>query len=407
MAGVTVKPDAIQDAARKLRVLHVSPYYAPAWGYGGIVESVSQLARHLALAGAEVRVLTTDANGSRRLSEREMINESPIEETCYCARRLAKSFAPSMLTRLPAMVRWADIVHLHAVYSFPTLPTLACARILNRPLAWTPRGALQRWQGSRRVALKTVWDRVAAAVSPSRMTLHLTSEQEARECAGYFPNAARIVVGNGVQIPERVARSQAADKLRVGFIGRLDPKKGIENLLEACAIIAERKTISLSLAIAGSGAPAYEQKLSRRVADLAQSCDVTMSAEVRGDAKEAWFAARDLVVVPSFTENFGNVVAEALVREVPVIASRGTPWQGLDEHGCGLWVANDPESLAAAIERIASMPLAEMGARGRAWMLEQYSWERCAHDMIVCYEEILRPAGRAAAQVAGSVRSAL
>lgn len=114
-----------------------------------------------------------------------------------------------------------------------------------------------------------------------------------------------------------------------------------------------------------------------------------MSGEVRGNEKERWFANQDVVVVPSYTENFANVIAEALARAVPVIASRGTPWAGLEAHGCGLWVANDAASLAAALERIAGMPLALMGARGRDWMIDRYSWERSARDMMRCYEELL------------------
>jgi len=377
---------------RALRVLHVTPYYAPAWCYGGIVEAVFQLTRHLAGAGACIRVLTTDAEGEhRRLppQSRAQYSGTPGVEAIYCPRRAAKSVAPAMLARLPAMVRWADIVHLHAVYSFPTFPTLAYARMLDRPVVWTPRGALQRWKGSRRVALKSLWEKISEGIAPRRLALHLTSEDEARECADRFPSAARIIVPNGVEIPERAARLESVDKIRIGFIGRLDPKKGIENLLDACVLLAERQSLAFSLAIAGSGAPAYERKLSERVAALSARIDILMSGEVRGDAKERWFASRDVVVVPSYTENFANVIAEALAREAPVIASHGTPWAELETHGCGLWVANDAASIAAALERIAVMPRAAMGARGRAWMIDQFSWERCARDMMRCYDDLL------------------
>ncbi|HUY27881.1 MAG TPA: glycosyltransferase [Candidatus Binataceae bacterium] len=377
---------------RALRVLHVTPHYAPAWSYGGLVEAVFHLTRHLACAGACVRVLTTDANGEhRRLPPRARAQYSGAfgVEAIYCARRAAKSVAPAMLARLPAMVRWADLVHLHAAYSFPSIPTLAAARLAGRPVVWTPHGALQRWPGSRRVKLKSLWEKISGAIAPRRWTLHLTSRDEARECADRFPNAARIIVPNGVEIPERAVRLESADRLRIGFIGRLDPKKGIENLLEACVLLAERGRISFSLAIAGSGAPAYERRLSVRVAALSARIDVLMSGDVRDDAKERWFADRDVIVAPSFTENFGIVIAEALAREVPVIASHGTPWAELETHGCGLWVANDAASLAAALERIAVMPRAAMGARGRAWMIDKFSWERCARDMMRCYRDLL------------------
>lgn len=372
-----------------LRVLQVTPYYAPAWGYGGVVEAVFQLSRHLAYAGVAVRVLTTDANGQhQRLTRKacEAYTSGTAVETIYCRRRAGDSTAPSMLARLPGLIRWADLVHLHAVYSFPTIPTLAYARILGRPVVWTPRGALQRWQGSRRVALKSVWEKICDAIASRRTTLHLTSDREASESSDRFPAAARIIVPNGVEIPKRIERAESVGKLRIGFIGRIDPKKGIENLLDACAMLAARGTLEFSLAIAGTGTREYQERIAARIA----ACDgVTMSGEVRGDEKEQWFSNQDVVVVPSYTENFANVIAEALARAVPVIASHGTPWAGLETQGCGLCVANDPASLASAIERISVMPLAEMGARGRAWMIERYSWERCARDMMLCYEKLV------------------
>jgi glycosyltransferase involved in cell wall biosynthesis len=94
-------------------------------------------------------------------------------------------------------------------------------------------------------------------------------------------------------------------------------------------------------------------------------------------------------VVPSFTENFAIVVAEALAHGAAVIASTGTPWKEIERVGCGLWVANDPESLADTISKIDSMPIAEMGERGRRWMAADFSWEKCASDMIALYRNIL------------------
>lgn len=390
-----------------MRVLQVTPCYPPAWRFGGVVEAVFQLTNHLARAGAHVRVLTTDANGEhQRLTPqaRAAWTRGTDIETIYCPRLAADTAAPAMLARLPAMIRWADLVHLHAVYSFPTIPTLAYARILGRPVVWTPHGALQRWRGSRRVALKSIWEKICGASAPRQMALHLTSDQEASESSERFPAVARIIVPNGVEIPQRVERVESAGKLRIGFIGRIDPKKGIENLLDACAMLADRRRPAFSLAIAGSGTREYQSRIAARVAARA---DVTMSGAVRGEDKERWFANQDVVVVPSYTENFGIVIAEALARAVPVIASRGTPWTGLETQGCGLWVANDPASLAAALERIAAMPLAEMGARGRTWMIDRYSWERCARDMMRCYEELLGIQGVADASAADRAHRAI
>jgi glycosyltransferase involved in cell wall biosynthesis len=118
-----------------------------------------------------------------------------------------------------------------------------------------------------------------------------------------------------------------------------------------------------------------------------------MLGDVRGEEKQRMFERTDVVVVPSFTENFAIVVAEALAQGATVIASTGTPWREVERKGCGLWVANDPASLADAISKINSMPIAEMGERGRRWMAADYSWEKCASEMITLYKNLLTRSG--------------
>jgi glycosyltransferase involved in cell wall biosynthesis len=79
-----------------------------------------------------------------------------------------------------------------------------------------------------------------------------------------------------------------------------------------------------------------------------------------------------------------------LAHGVPVIASKGTPWRRVEGMGCGLWVENDPESLAKAIERMSKMPLREMGQRAREWMEKEFSWSDRAQDMMKLYESLAR-----------------
>jgi glycosyltransferase involved in cell wall biosynthesis len=86
-------------------------------------------------------------------------------------------------------------------------------------------------------------------------------------------------------------------------------------------------------------------------------------------------------------ENFGMVIAEALAHEVPVIAGRGTPWEGLHANQCGLWVENDAASLATAIRQIRALPLREMGTRGRCWMQREFSWEAVSRQMLAVFRD--------------------
>jgi glycosyltransferase involved in cell wall biosynthesis len=389
---LTVDGARTSREAGDVRVLHVTPSFAPAWCYGGLPESAYQFARHLSRAGAAVRVLTTDANGwGNRLDAAAMAAYAHRDgiEVRYCARVARQSVSLELLGALTEQMRWADVVHLHAAYSFPTIPTLLAARVQKRPLVWTPHGALQRWSGSRRVWFKSAWEKVCIAVAPRELMLHLTSADEAAETRSRFPRANLGLIPNGVGIPDALHRDPRGAQLRLGFVGRLDPKKGIENLLAACRILKERRAPVFSLAIAGSGSPDYEGKLRHEIDRLDLRSEVTMLGDVRGEEKQRMFERTDVVVVPSFTENFAIVVAEALAHGAAVIASTGTPWKELERKGCGLWVANDPASLADAISKIDSMPIAEIGERGRRWMAADFSWEKCASEMIALYKTLL------------------
>jgi glycosyltransferase involved in cell wall biosynthesis len=374
-----------------VRVLHVTPCFAPAWVYGGLPESAYQFARHLARAGAAVRVLTTDANGwGKRLDPAAIAEYAHRDgvEVRYCARVARQSVSVELLGALADQMRWADVIHLHAAYSFPTIPTLLAARLLKRPVIWTPHGAFQRWSGSRRVGLKSLWKKVCIAVASRELVFHVTSTEEVQETRERFPRGTIQQIPNGVEIPPTLNHEPRSARLRLGFVGRLDPKKGIENLLAACRILKERSGPDFSLAIAGSGASEYEAHLRREIGRLELVSEVAMLGDIRGEDKRWMFERTDVIVAPSFTENFAIVVAEALAHGAAVIASTGTPWEAVERVGCGLWVNNDPTSLAGAIIKINSMPIAEMGERGRRWMAADFSWEKCASEMLTLYKSM-------------------
>ena len=204
-----------------------------------------------------------------------------------------------------------------------------------------------------------------------------------------MPGINLAVIPNGILLPERVSRIEGDGVLRLLYLGRLHPIKGIENLLNACRILNEKYERAWSLTIAGSGDPDYVKSLSERIAQLSLGGQVTLVGGVAGEAKEELFRRADVLILPSFSENFGLVVAEALAHAVPVIASTGTPWAELEKRGCGLWVDNSPEGLAEAISRIRHKALPEMGTRGRAWMKGEFGWETIAAKMFDTYRALV------------------
>ena len=373
-----------------MRVLHVSPSFYPAGHYGGPTQSSYGLCNAIAkMPGVELRVLTTDSDGPRRIDFKSFPAKLPEGyDVYYCRRWFGADIAPRMFWRLPRMIRWADIVHLTAIYSPPTIPTLALCRLIGKPVMWSTRGALQSWRERTRRKLKSVWEKTCDLFcSPNRVMLHVTSEQEKVESVERIKHAQAVVIPNGVERPPSngYQRHPSDERMRLLFLGRLHPKKGIENLFRALATMANGVTLS----VCGEGEADYQAHLKSLAAELDLTKRVTFHGRVDGEAKEQQFAEADLCVAPSFTENFCNVVAESLVRGVPVVASKGTPWARVMEIGCGLWVDNDAATLASAIRQMQTMPLRDMGERGRQWMQREFSWPNIAGQMIQQYETLI------------------
>ena len=378
-----------------MKVLHVVPSFLPAYSYGGPIRSTFELCRNAVELGCEVRVLTTDANGLDRVLDVDKNKEVQLPEgfrVRYCPRRQRHSVSPTLMRLLPTYLRWADVVHLTGVYNFPTFPTIFWGRLLHKPLVWSPRGALQRWEGSSRIGLKGIWDFLWYHTADRvELMMHVTSEQESCETLARFPKLRMATIPNGVDVPVDLNRIQRKCELRLLFIGRLDPKKGIEALLKACSLI--ELAPPWRLAIAGWGQPEYVSQLKDQIQALGLTGRVEMLGAVLSEQKKGLFECSDVALVPSYTENFAIVVAEALAHGVSVIASKGTPWSRLEDMRCGLWVDNDPESLANAIRNISTMPLQDMGRRGREWMQREFSWRSVTNQMLALYRECARRYG--------------
>src|SRR5947208_16349096 len=126
-----------------MNVLHVTPAFHPAFHYGGPAQSVYDLCRHLAAQGCAIRVLTTNGDGAGRRLDIDTNREIEVARGVsvrYCRRIGSDSMSPDIAAHLYSYVRWADTVHLNAVYSFPTIPALALCRLLAKPVVWSPRG---------------------------------------------------------------------------------------------------------------------------------------------------------------------------------------------------------------------------------------------------------------------------
>ena len=372
------------------------PAYFPATKWGGPIYSVHAMCG--AVVGrslAQVKVLASDA-ASSRLDDVVRPANNPTEfavgyEVFYCRRIFLASFSPELCRRLPALVRWADVVHLTGVYSFPTVPTLLACLLLRKPLLWSPRGSFYRWKGARRTIPKAAWNWLCKRILPGRCEVHCTSEKEVLESHHSMPGLPTVVIPNGVDVSdgttERPARTTSRT-LRVIYLGLISPVKALDRLIEAMDILGP----GYELIVYGAAAPGYEgyeARVRAMAQTLGRSATISFHGFVSGQEKEFALRDADVLVVPSHSENFSNVVCEALAVALPVIVSKGAPWQEIEARGCGIWTENSPQSLAAAIERLRGMDRVSMGARGKEWMREKYSWGAVAQSFADVYRRLV------------------
>jgi glycosyltransferase involved in cell wall biosynthesis len=366
-----------------LKLLHVTPAFFPATHYGGPIFSTHALANALAhRTDIILRVLTTDAAGPVSTVDAQI---NPVVfpagyEVYYAARIGRGTFSFELFCNLWKMVRWSDVIQLTGVYSSPTIPTLLFARLLKKPVVWSPRGSLlatEQWRAAPRRHFKWVWERVCRLVMPRKTILHVTSEAEKVASLKRLSHSYAAIVTNGAMVPDVLPAKiwRPNNELRLMFIGRLHPVKGIDNLLEAL-----RSLDNVTLDIYGEGELSYVAKL--REAASAIPNRISFHGHVDGAEKTVAFFNADICVLPSYSENFGVSVAEALAHGVPVIASTGTPWQSVETHGCGLFVSNSAECLAAAIQKMQLADLQGAGERGREFMKQQFSWTKKADELV-------------------------
>jgi len=389
-----------------MKILHITPAYYPATYWGGPIFTVYHLNNALVkISNLELKVLATDAAGSRvfeRLSDEEKL--TPFPHKVIFTRRVAGAcVSTGLLRKLPKYICWADVVHLTATFSFPTMPTLILCRLYGKPVVWSLRGALlddlnrhnYDPQSCLKRSLKSIWLSICRRlITANRVILHVTSEQEKAATAKVYPDARLAVISNGVAVPACLPvrdRWLPEGKLRLMFMGRLTPAKGIENLLRAIAKID--KDISLDIYGTGTGSQGG-RGYSRSLVALARELgiidkQVRFRGHVRGKAKIRAFLDADACIVPSYSESFCIVVAEALAMGMPVIVSNRIAWAEVAKRGCGLVVGNDPDALANAIESMREMNLPAMGDLGWEWMRDEFGWDTIADSMYNLYKKML------------------
>ena len=312
--------------------------------------------------------------------------------------RFLNGNAPEMERGLELACRDADILQTNGLWMMPMVYPVRVVRRLRREghapkLVVAPRGCLASWALKRRWLKKKVfgWLFQNQVLSQADM-FHATSEKEYMEIRAQGYRQPVAIVPIGMDIPEIVGGKttvgcQKSGAKKVLFLGRLHRVKGVDRLLLAWEHAARA---GWELVIAGPDCGMLDEL--KGIVEVRRLPRVSFVGEINGPAKYEFLASGDIYVLPSDTENFGITVAESLASGTPVIASRGTPWRGVEQERCGRWVPIGVEPLAAALKDMMEMSdevRTAMGVRGREWIRRDFSWRGVSEKMKWSYEWLL------------------
>jgi glycosyltransferase involved in cell wall biosynthesis len=221
-----------------------------------------------------------------------------------------------------------------------------------------------------------------------------TAEQEAQNIRALGVDGPIAVVPNGVDRPDSLPSvdndtSDGREQRRLLFLSRIHQKKGLLNLVEAWERL---RPDGWEVIIAGPDENGHEAEVRERISQCGVEGDFVFTGPVKGTEKWKMYQSADLFVLPTHSENFGIVVAEALSCGVPAITTRGAPWSDLVDHDCGWWIeiGVDPlvEALAQAT-RMSAVDRAAMGRRGRELVNRKYTWPQVAAALQSVYAWVL------------------
>ncbi|MBW4527504.1 MAG: hormogonium polysaccharide biosynthesis glycosyltransferase HpsP [Phormidium tanganyikae FI6-MK23] len=378
--------------------------------YGGPSQMVLGLSSALAEAGIEVTIATTDSNGDVGQAPLDVPLGIPIAQNGYkilyfrCSPFRRYKFSIDLLQWLSNNAQNYDVAHIHALFSPVSSCSAAIARSRQLPYILRPLGTLDPADLQKKRHLKRLYAAVLERPNLSRAAaVHFTSDQEAKTSERFNTVTRDLVIPLGVSLPPsesisiREKLSIPTDKPILLFMSRIDPKKGLDLLLPALETLD--REFHFVLAGGNPQDPSYEAAIRDRIQSSSLKDKTSIVGFITGSEKTALLKTADLFVLPSYYENFGIAVAEAMSVGTPVVISDQVHiWQEIERSQSGWICTCDVERLTQTLKE-AICDRAEQLRRGKNAQIhaqKHYSWNAIAQQMITTYREIQRTNSKSA-----------
>jgi glycosyltransferase involved in cell wall biosynthesis len=388
-----------------MRILQIIPSISLV--YGGPSQMVLGLSAALASQGINVTIITTDSNGDIGQLPLDVPLNQPIAQNGYqiiyfrCSPFRRYKFSLSLLQWLNANARQFDLAHIHALFSPVTTLAASIARRHNLPYIMRPCGMLDPADLQKKKQLKQIYGTVLERPNlAGAAAIHFTSKQEAKiserfglDCTGKMPVPRDLVIPLGVTAGFLTQRLPQSEVPIILFMSRIEPKKGLDLLIPALESILE-SGIEFHFILAGSNPQDadYETGIKVKIQNSSLAKYTTITGFVSGDLKIELLTNADLFVLPSYYENFGIAVAEAMAAGKPVVISdRIHISEDIQQAEAG-WVGPLEVSAIASLIKSALLDPEERKRRGlnaQEYAKKHYNWEAIAQQTIDAYQQIL------------------
>ncbi|MBD2358288.1 glycosyltransferase [Tolypothrix sp. FACHB-123] len=396
-----------------MKILQVIPSVSLV--YGGPSQMVLGLAPALVREGVEVTLITTDSNGDIGQKPLDVPLNYPVKQDGYeiiyfrCAPFRRYKFSLDLLAWLKCHAGEFDLAHIHALFSPVSSMAATICRQQRLPYILRPLGTLDPADLRKKKLLKQLYTAIIEKQNIAGAdAIHFTSDREAKTSAKFGINTQDLVIPLGV-IPPKCINEQQKSLVRhqlgipsdvpvILFMSRIDPKKGLNLLIPALEkLLAIGCNFHFVLAGTNPQEPAYEQSIITKIHNSPLRSHSTITGFVTGELKASLLQAADVFVLPSYYENFGIAVAEAMVAGIPVVISDQVHICHQIQESQSGWVGGlDVEVLVNLLQTALENPQERQrrGVNAQQYALQNYSWDAIARQTIAAYQEILERQGR-------------
>ncbi|MBW4509731.1 MAG: glycosyltransferase [Scytonematopsis contorta HA4267-MV1] len=387
-----------------MKVLHVIPSIAPV--RGGPSKAVLEMIKALRDKGIETELATTNDNGldllDVPLKKRTEYQDIPV----YFFPRFSPALNPvcefafsgQLTTWLWQQIHNYDLLHVHAIFSYPSTAAMAIARLKQIPYIVRPLGQLCEWSLQQKASKKQIYLNLIESVNLNQsQALHLTSRQEQQEISRLGLEIPSFILPHGLSISPKIEDARVrlrkqfnipADEPIILFLSRLHPKKGLDYLIPALGKLTHHR---FTFIIAGSGSPDYEAEVKSLLASHGIQNRTHFAGFVKGEIKDLFLQGSDLFALTSYSENFGVSVLEALAAGLPVLVTPGVALAELvTEKNLGYVAEMNIEEITKTLKQVLENPdeAQHTAQHARQLISECYTWDRIASSLSDFYTKI-------------------